>query len=240
MISAIIPAFNEESALEEAVLTATAVLERLSPSGWEILVIDDGSQDRTAQVAQQLAKDPHIKLFRHDRNRGKGAAVRTGVLSSRGDAVLIMDADLSTHPETLEAFIPALMNGAELVTGDRRNPAARIERPQTILRQLMGGMYASLARRVTGSSLRDFNCGFKLMRGDVARALLAQCRSDRWVWDVEVIALALRQGFAVRAIPVTWRQGNRTSVNPFRAALVSFVELAKLWTQLRRKADPGP
>ena len=239
MISAVIPAFNEESTLEEAVLTTAAVLARLSPSGWEILVVDAGSQDRTYQVAQQLAYDNHIKLIRHDSNRGKGAAVRSGVMNSRGDAVLIMDADLSTRPETLESFIPALTEGADLITGDRRNPASHIDRPQPILRRVMGRVYVTLARTVTGSSLRDFNCGFKLIRGDTARSLLAQCRSDRWVWDVEAIALALRQGLEVKAIPVTWRQGDRTAVAPFNAALVSIIELAKLWFRLRRKVISG-
>jgi len=239
VISAVIPAFNEESALEQAVLTTAAELERLSPSGWEIIIVDDGSRDRTFQVAQKLTHDPHIKLLRHQHNRGKGAAVRTGVLQTSGDAVLIMDADQSTHPGTLESFIPVLAEGSDLVTGDRRSPQASIERPQSLLRHIMGGVYAAMARMVTGSSLRDFNCGFKLMRGDVARSMLGQCRSDRWVWDVEVIALAVRQGVAVTAVPVTWRQGERTSVAPFHAALTSFVELAKLWFRLRNNGTTG-
>lgn len=239
MISAVIPAFNEESALEEAVLTTAAELSRFSPSGWEIIIVDDGSLDQTFQVAQQLAHNPNIKLLRHEQNRGKGAAVRTGVLQTSGDAVLIMDADLSTHPETLASFIPALTGGTDLVIGDRRSPHASIERPQTRLRHIMGGVYAAMARMITGSSLRDFNCGFKLMRGDVARSMLGQCRSDRWVWDVEVIALALRQGREVKTIPVTWRQGDRTSVDPFRAAVASFIELAQLWFRLRKNGTSG-
>lgn len=238
MISAVIPAFNEASVLEEAVVTTAAELSRLSSSGWEILIVDDGSRDRTFEIAQKLAEDPHVTLLRHERNRGKGAAVRTGVLHSRGNLVLILDADLSTHPETLESFIPLLAAGADLVTGDRRSPHASIERPQTLLRHIMGGVYAAMARIVTGAPLRDFNCGFKLLRGAVARSLLAQCRSDRWVWDVEIIALALRRGYAVTAIPVTWRQGDRTSVAPLRAALTSFSELAQLWFRLRRDEPP--
>lgn len=239
MISAVIPAFNEEFALEKAVLTTAAELERLSPSGWEILIVDDGSRDRTLQVAQKLVHDPRISLLNHRQNRGKGAAVRTGVLQSRGDAVLIIDADLSTHPGTLESFIPLLAEGSDLVTGDRRSPLASIERPQTLLRRFMGGVYAAMARLVTGSPMNDFNCGFKLIRGDLARSLLAQCRSDRWAWDVEVIALAVRRGATVSAVPVTWRQGERTSVAPFQAALTSFVELAKLWFRLHRNGTPG-
>jgi dolichyl-phosphate beta-glucosyltransferase len=239
MISIVIPAFNEECTREATLFAISSVIAKLSPMEWEVLIVDDGSQDRTYQVGQKLTLNPHIRLYRHESNRGKGAAVRTGVLHTHGDAVLIMDADLSTHPGMLELFIPVLAGGADLVTGDRRNPETRIERPQTLQRRIMGGVYAAMARLVAGSSLRDFNCGFKLMRGDVARSLLAQCHSDRWVWDVEVIALALRQGLEVTAIPVTWRQGDRTSVDPFRASLTSFIELAKLWIHLRRKDTLG-
>lgn len=239
MISIVIPAFNEECTLEEAVFAITSELAKSSAMEWEVLIVDDGSQDRTLQIGQKLALNPQIKICRHESNRGKGAAVRTGVLHSSGDAVLIMDADLSTHPRMLELFIPALADGADLVTGDRRSSETRIERPQTLLRRIMGGIYAAVARLITGSSLRDFNCGFKLMRGDVARSLLAQCHSARWVWDVEVIALALRQKLVVRAVPVIWRQGYRTSVDPFRASLTSFIELAKLWLRLHRKDTLG-
>lgn len=238
MISVVIPAFNEECALEEAVFAVTSELAKYSAMEWEVLIVDDGSQDRTLQIGQKLALNPQIRICRHESNRGKGAAVRTGVLQSSGDAVLIMDADLSTHPRMLGLFITALADGADLVTGDRRSPETRIERPQALLRRIMGGVYAAMARLATGASLRDFNCGFKLMRGDVARSLLAQCRSDQWVWDVEVIALAIRHKYAVEAIPVTWRQGERTSVKPFRAAVASITELAKLWINLRRKNIP--
>jgi dolichyl-phosphate beta-glucosyltransferase len=234
MISIVIPSFNEESTLKEAVMTSATELAKYSPDNWEIIIVDDGSQDRTFLVAQQMTLNPRIRLFRHDINRGKGAAVRTGVLQTRGDAVLVMDADLSTHPAMLESFFPELTDSVALVIGNRRATESQIEKKQTLLRYYMGGVYAAMARFVTGASLRDFNCGFKLINGDVARSLLAQCRSDRWVWDVEVIALALRHGFRVKALPVTWRQGSHTSVRPLRDSLISLFELMKLWGRLSR------
>jgi len=234
MISAVIPAYNEEDVLEASAHVLAGVLSRLSPSGWEIIIVNDGSRDRTAQTAARLADDPHVQIVQHERNRGKGAAVRTGVLLTRGEAVLICDADMSTPPETLEPFLAELSRGADLVTGDRRNRHSRIERPQSRLRRVMGGVYAVLARWITGISLRDFNCGFKLIRGDAARSLLKRCRSDGWTWDAEVIALAERSGLVVRALPVTWRQGDRTSVRPFWGAVKSLVELTALWLRLRQ------
>ncbi len=233
MISAVIPAYNEEDTLEAAARALAGVLSRLSPLEWEIIIVNDGSLDRSAEIADRLADDAHIRIVRHERNRGKGAAVRTGVLLTRGDVVLICDADMSTPPDTLGPFLAELSRGADLVTGDRRSRHSRIERPQSLLRRFMGGVYAALARWITGISLRDFNCGFKLIRGDAARSLLQRCRSDGWTWDVEVIALAARSGLTVRALPVTWRQGDRTSVRPFCGAVKSLVDLTALWFRLR-------
>jgi len=237
MISAVIPAYNEEAVLEESAMAVAAVLTRLSPLDWEIIIVNDGSLDRSAEVAGRLAGDPRFRTVSHERNRGKGAAVRTGVLLARGEAVLICDADMSTPPETLELFLAELSRGADLVTGDRRSRYSRIERHQSRLRRVMGGVYAALARWITGISLRDFNCGFKLIRGDAARALLKRCRSDGWTWDVEVIAMAVRSRLIVRSLPVKWRQGDRSSVSPFCAAVKSLVDLTALWFRLRRVKD---
>jgi dolichyl-phosphate beta-glucosyltransferase len=237
MISAVIPAYNEEDVLEASSCVLAGVLSRLSPFGWEIIIVNDGSRDRTAQAASRLADDPHIRVIQHERNRGKGAAVRTGVLLTRGDAVLICDADMSTPPETLELFLAEFSRGADLVTGDRRDRRSRIARPQSLLRRVMGGVYAALARGITGISLRDFNCGFKLIRGDAARSLLKRCRSDGWTWDAEVISLAVRSGLVVRALPVTWRQGDHSSVRPFCAAAKSLIELTSLRLRLRGAKD---
>jgi glycosyltransferase involved in cell wall biosynthesis len=237
VISGVIPAYNEEADLEKAVRSLTEVFEHFSPSDWELLIVDDGSRDHTCKIASSLSKAPRISLLCHDINRGKGAAVRTGVMQTKGDRVLIFDADMSTPPAMLGRFLSELANGADIVTGDRRTRESRIERPQPLLRRYMGGVYISLARMVTGIPLTDFNCGFKLFQGEAARTLLSKCRSDRWAWDVEVIALAVRQGLTVRAIPVTWRQGDRSSIRPFRAAVGSLAEIVSLSIRLRSSGD---
>ena len=233
MISAVIPAYNEEQVLEASVRSVAAIVARLSPLEWEVVIVDDGSCDRTARIAALFTYDSHFILEQHEHNRGKGAAVRTGVSRTRGDVVLICDADLSTPPSMLQPFLAELSGGADIVTGDRRCDAANIERPQTFLRRFMGSVYVAFARTITGVDLRDFNCGFKLFRGEVARSLFEQCRSDRWTWDVEVIALAKKSGLAVRAVPVTWRQGDRSSVHPFSAAFQSLADLVRVWIRIR-------
>ncbi len=228
----VIPAFGEEATLENAGSAVSAVLEGFAPGAWEIVLVDDGSRDATPQIAARLAQDHRYRLVRHDRNRGKGAAVRSGVLLTTGQAVAVVDADLAVSPELLAPFVAELFRGADLVTGDRHDAASHILRPQSRLRRILGRGYVMLARWVTGMSLCDFNCGFKVFRGDVARTLLAECRSDRWAWDVEVIAVAVRRGWVVRTLPVTWRHGDRSSVRPFRAALGSLRELASIRARL--------
>jgi len=220
--------------IEASARTVSEVLSVLCPLDWEIVIVDDGSLDRTGQVAERLTEDAGFRLIRHSRNCGKGAAVRTGVLATHGETVLLCDADLSTPPEMLPSFLHELSQGADIVVGDRRSTASSIERPQSLLRQILGTGYAALARQVAGVPLRDFNCGFKLFRGDAARNLFAQCRSVRWTWDVEVIALARRSGMIVRSLPVIWRQGDRSAVRPFRDAVKSFADLVSLWIRLRR------
>lgn len=233
MISVVIPAFNEEAVLESTTLALMPVLERLAPGSWEIVLVDDGSSDATGEIIRRLAREGGIRAASHRVNRGKGAAVRTGVLLTRGDAVLVCDADGSTPPDTLTAFLGLLGEGVDIVVGDRWSPGATVAPPQPPLRRVLGSGYTLLARVLTGVRLKDFNCGFKLFRGEVARHLLGSCRSDRWAWDVEVISWATRQGLALRAMPVRWSQGPRSKVRPVRDVVRSLGELASLWRRLR-------
>jgi glycosyltransferase involved in cell wall biosynthesis len=228
----VVPALNESPNIVPLV---TRILAAFPQSEWdvEIVLVDDGSTDATGEVARRLALEEGIRALRHAANRGKGAAVRTGVLETRGDRVLVCDADGSTPPGMLPAFDRALRDGADVVVGDRRSPGARVGRPQRPLRRVLGSGYVLLARLVSGIPLRDYNCGFKLFRGGAARVLLGSCRSERWAWDVEVLAEAVRRGLTVRALPVEWSQGPTTQVRPLRDVFRSLGELASLWWRSR-------
>ncbi len=238
MISVVVPAFNEEELLPGTVAVLGEELERLSPGAWEEVVVDDGSTDRTGSLLAALLSDPHLgphlRVARHPENLGKGAAVRTGVLLSRGDPVLVCDADLSTPASELPRLMEALAAGAAIAVGCRRDPSSPVIRSQPPLRRLLGGVFLLLARGVTGLSLQDFNCGFKLFRGEEARALFAATRSRRWVWDVEVLALAARRGLAIREVPVAWTHRERSRVNPWRDGARSAWELLRLAVRLPR------
>ncbi len=236
MISVVIPVYNEADCLRDHVLALRALLAQLSPSaGWEILLVDDGSRDGSAALVDELAEPPFVRALHHERNRGKGAAVRTGVLASRGDAVLFCDADMSTPPDTLREFLPLLEAGADVVVGDRKSAAARIDRWQPAIRTWLGLGFTRLANLMTGLSVSDYTCGFKLFRGEAARAIFGATESPGWAFDVEILARAARAGLVVREVPVRWHHVDDTQVRVLRDVVRSFLELLSIRRRLGRQ-----
>lgn len=235
MISVVIPVYNEAGCLKEHVDALRPLLTELSGDEWEIVLVDDGSSDATgAEIAGLAAADPHVRGCTHAVNRGKGAAVRTGVLATRGDAVLFCDADMSTPPETLREFLDVLAAGADVVVGNRKGGGARIERWQPPIRTWLGLGFTWLSNAMTGMSVSDYTCGFKLFRGEPGRAVFAEMETDRWVFDVEFIARAARRGLVIREVPVTWRHVDDTRVRLLRDVIRSFSELLALRQRLGR------
>ncbi|MGQ0553735.1 MAG: glycosyltransferase [Planctomycetota bacterium] len=234
MISVVIPVYNEAGCLRPHVAQLEGLLTELSGDSWEIVLVNDGSTDGTAAEIAGLVQSPRIQGLTHALNRGKGAAVRTGILATTGDEVLFCDADMSTPPETLRVFIEALREGADIVVGNRKSPAARIERWQPPLRTWLGLGFTRLANFTTGLSISDYTCGFKLFRGPAARRLFAAAASERWCFDVEVLALAAREGLVVREIPVVWRHVADTRVRVGLDVLRSLRELLSIRRRLSR------
>ncbi|HZJ71739.1 MAG TPA: glycosyltransferase [Planctomycetota bacterium] len=237
MISVVIPVYNEAGCLREHVDALRPLLTDLAGDAWEIVLVDDGSSDGTGpEIAGLAAADRHVKGCSHAVNRGKGAAVRTGVLATRGDEVLFCDADMSTPPETLREFLDVLKAGADVVVGNRKSGEAHIERWQPPLRTWLGLGFSRLSNALTGMSVSDYTCGFKLFRGEPGRAVFAEMQTDRWVFDVEFLARAARRGLVIREVPVTWRHVDDTRVRVLRDVIRSFSELLAL----RRRLGPAP
>jgi glycosyltransferase involved in cell wall biosynthesis len=238
-ISAVIPVYNEAACLREHVPALSEILREIAADDWEILLVDDGSEDGTGAIVAELAADPHVRGLRHEVNRGKGAAVRTGVLASRGGIVLFCDADMSTPVETAREFVAALEAGADVVVGNRKSRAATIEKWQPPLRTWLGLGFTWLANTLMGLRISDYTCGFKAFRGEAGRRVFERVATSRWSFDVEVLALAARDGLVIREIPVRWHHEDDTRVRVLRDIAASFVEVLAIRRRLGRMPPSG-
>ncbi|HSN88699.1 MAG TPA: dolichyl-phosphate beta-glucosyltransferase, partial [Thermoanaerobaculia bacterium] len=200
-LSVVIPAYNEALRLGP---TLRRVVEYLRAEGrpFEVLVVDDGSTDATAEVAQEYTAEG-VRLLRQEENRGKGAVVKVGVLASRGREVLLLDADLSTPIEEIEKLRPYLAE-SPVVLGSRSVEGSDITEHQPFYREMMGRTFNLIIRILGVRGLRDTQCGFKLLSGDVARELFAELQIERFAYDVELVWLARKHGYEVVEVGVRW------------------------------------
>lgn len=208
-LSVIIPAFNEEPRLGRTLDRIVTYL-RQRQTAYEILAVDDGSSDATSGVAEAFAGDG-VQALRLDRNRGKGAATRYGVLASRGRRVLLTDADLSSPIDDL-AKLEAELEVASVVLGSRAIAGANITRHQPFYRELMGKTFNKLIKLGGVRGLNDTQCGFKLLDGEVARDIFARVTTESFAFDVEIVWLARRLGYRVVEVGVTWENSPASRV----------------------------
>lgn len=233
-LSVVIPAFDEAERLGPGLQQAVDYLRRRG-IGYEVLVVDDGSRDATVEVAEAFAGDG-VRVLRHDRNRGKGAAIRTGLLASRGERVLLSDADFSTPIEEVEKLEPRLSDAA-LVVGSRALESSDIREHQPVYRELMGKTFNLFIRLLGVRGLRDTQCGFKLLRGDAGRELGAELTIEGFAYDVELIWLARRHGYRVAEVGVVWANSADSRVDPLRSSLAMLRDVIRI--RLRHRGGWG-
>ncbi len=213
-LSVVIPAHNELARLPRTLGAVRDHLDR-GPDRWELIVVDDGSTDGTArQVRAAARRDPRIRLLRTPANRGKGHAVRTGVLASRGRLVLVTDADLATPVEELGRLRAALGPRCAAAIGSR----ARVRRHP--LRLAPARLGRTLIRALAVRGVEDTQCGFKLFDGAAARTAFAVARVDGWGFDVEILGLFARLGWPVAEVPVRWTHRPGSKIRPVDYAKV--------------------
>jgi dolichyl-phosphate beta-glucosyltransferase len=235
-LSVVLPVYNEERALAATFERLVPALEALlGPQGsFEIVCVDDGSTDKSRAILEELrAREPRLQVMALPANRGKGAAVKTGVLATRGKRIFFMDADLSTPLEEMPAFLGALESGYDVVIGNRRTPGARITRHQPKLRETLGKGFTMLVRTLLAPGVSDFTCGFKAFRRDAAREIFSRVTIDGWAFDAELVVIALVQEHRLAQVPVAWHHEDNSKVRLARAIPSSLLGVLRIrWQRL--------
>ncbi|MDQ5857200.1 MAG: glycosyltransferase family 2 protein [Acidobacteriota bacterium] len=228
--SLVVPAFDERGRIDRA-MTEIAAWRRGNPGGWEweVIVVDDGSSDGTGEAARLAAERENlpIELLRHPKNRGKGAAIRTGVLASTGDPILVSDTDLST-PLGEWVKLAERLPTHPVTIGSRALDEELVRKRQPFYRQFMGKTFNTFVRLVAVSGIRDTQCGFKLFRGDVARDLFRRARIDRFAYDVEILYLARKEGLSIAEVPVLWFNSPESKVSVVRDSFRMLRDLVRI------------
>lgn len=237
-LSIIVPAFDEQERLGESVEKILKFIEKENLPA-ELIVVDDGSNDATAEIARRTAAEfagIKTEVIRYEANRGKGFAVKTGLLAARGDIALFSDADLSTPIEELPKLVEPIISGDFDVTfGSRELDKSLIETHQSWRREQGGRIFNFVVRKMTGLPFFDTQCGFKAFRMEKFRPLLPLMRIDRFGFDIEFLYVANRHGLLLQEIPVIWNHCDGSKVNMWRDSRRTFDEVR----QIRRNAKKG-
>ncbi len=227
-LSVVVPAYNEEGRLGETLPAMYDYLhEHYRP--FELLVVDDGSTDRTAAIVQQFAQQhPEVRLISYQPNRGKGHAVRTGVLQARGEWVLFSDADLATPMEELDRLAEKLREGYDIAIASRAAEGAQLVIRQPWYRELAGRSFNLMVQLMAVPGIRDTQCGFKLFRQQAAQDIFSRCEEDGFSFDIEVLHVAQRLGYRIAEVPVRWMHREGSKVRLVRDAVRMFLALRRI------------
>jgi glycosyltransferase involved in cell wall biosynthesis len=225
LYSIILPAFNESSRIGPSLEKALAFIR---DQRWnvEIIVVDDGSRDDTAEIVRCfMLRAPEIRLLQNPGNRGKGYSVRNGMLNARGDILLFSDTDFSSPIQESNKLIGAIEQGADVAFGSRWLLADTQTRRQSLLRQFVGRAYNLLLRLVLGLPYKDTQCGFKACTRGAAEVIFTRQQIEGWGFDPELLFIAHKFGLKVTEVAVEWANDDRSKINPLVDGVKMFWEL---------------
>ncbi len=226
-LSIIIPAYNEERRLPDT-LEKTAAFLQAQPYTYEVLVIENGSTDRTLEIAQSFAQRfPFIRAI-HEDGRGKGLAVRRGMLDAVGEYRFMCDADLSMPIEEVNNFLTPEMRQADIVIGSREAPGAvRYNEPEN--RHIGGRLVNFVIRMLALPGLQDTQCGFKMFTADSAKVLFPRQTMTGWSLDIELLFIARRHGFTIKELGIPWYYADFSHVSPVKDAIQMVIDIINMW-----------
>lgn len=220
-ISIVIPVFNESKKIGADIKAASAFLKDNHLAG-EIIVVDDGSDDGTSKATKSVAVSPMVELevIRYDDQRGKGYAVRTGIGKTSGEYVMFADSGCCVPYGYVPDGLKLLKSGAcDIAHGSRKLPDSKIQEAQGWYRRICAGLFRWVIHRSMkiSSELSDTQCGFKIYRGDVARDLYGQCVTDGFMFDLEIIMRAEKQGYRIKEFPIDWTCDRDSRLSPAKS-----------------------
>ncbi len=231
--SIVIPAYNESARIGPAL---TEVLHTLDEKAWnaEVLVVNDGSTDSTAAIVESFAvKDHRVRLLQNGTNRGKGFSVRNGILHATGNIVMFTDADLSSPMPEAERLFDAIRDGADVAIGSRWLEVSRQTIHQPLYRQFFGRCFNVVTRMIMRLPFADTQCGFKAFRRSAAQTIFQLQRIERWGFDPEILFIALKRGYNIKEVPVTWGHDERSRISYLRDGIKMLEELIYVrWNSL--------
>lgn len=223
--SIVIPAFNEEARIG---VTLDNVIRCVETYRWsaEVIVVDDGSSDNTAAIVSALAaRHPYLRLLSNGTNRGKGFSVGNGILHASGDIVLFTDADLSSPIEEAHLLYAAIREGADVAIGSRWLAQSRQTIQQPLYRRFFGRCFNIVTRMIMRLPFADTQCGFKAFTRPAAQTIFHLQTIERWGFDPEILFIALKRGYIIREVPVTWGHDERSRISYLRDGLQMLKEL---------------
>jgi len=225
MLSLVFPVYNEEKNLEKNMIKTMEFLNKLK-TGYEIIIAEDGSTDRTYEIGLRLSKKyKNIRVLHSSIKLGRGKALKRAFFLAKGKYVGYMDIDLATDLKSLKDLI-RYVKKYDVVTGSRYLKNSKIKR--THKRIFLSWSYNFLARLLFNSRIHDHQCGFKAFKKKVVVRLNKLSNADHWFWDTEILILAQKYGYSVREFPVSWKESRKTKVNVFGDSLNMFINLIKL------------
>jgi len=224
--SIVIPAYNEAGRIPA---TLQEVVDTVRQKGWsaEVIVVDDGSTDTTAEVVRRFAASaPEVRLLQNPGNRGKGFSVRSGLLQALGEVVMFTDADLSAPMEEAQGLFDAIANGADIAIGSRWLERTRQTIRQPLYRQFFGRCFNAVTRFVMGLPFADTQCGFKAFTRAAAQTVFQLQTIERWGFDPEILFIAFKRGYRIQEVPVSWAHDERTRMSYLKDGIQMLEEIA--------------
>ena len=227
-LSVVVPAYNEAERIGPTIEAISRYLQKQDYS-YEIIVVSDGSKDKTAEVVGALkAKVSNLKLLDNKENHGKGYVVRQGMLEAAGKYRLFTDSDNSTPVEEIEKFWPEFEKGFDVVIGSRDAKGAVLDPPQPMHRRFLGEGFGLLTNIIVGTwGIQDTQCGFKAMAADAAKTILPLCKIDRFAFDPEILAIARKKKLKIKEVGIVWKNDLRSTVK-FKSMVKMFFDLLKI------------